>query len=377
MTHRKIIHVDMDAFFASVEQQDQPALRGKPLAVGGSEERRGVIAAASYEARRYGVRSAMATRQARALCPDLVVVPPRFERYQELSERIHSVFKQFTDQVEPLALDEAYLDVSGAPSARDVAREIKRLIFDATKLTASAGVGPNKFLAKLASEHKKPNGLFVIRPEQALLFVSSLPVEKLWGVGPATAKRLHQLGIVTAKDLQQTPVSLLEQKLGKFGLFLYELSYGRDDRAVETEQEPKSRGSETTFERDIRTRDALRAHLAPLAHEIAQSLFRNELETHALTVKLKSNEFQLSTRSRTYAGSTDDPTLIAERALELLDSHPWMDFLEGRVEGPHGFGIRLLGLSASRLVHRLEPRQLGFLFERERRDEFALGRDDH
>ncbi|HUP56393.1 MAG TPA: DNA polymerase IV, partial [Bdellovibrionota bacterium] len=271
---RKIIHVDMDAFYTSVEQRDRPELRGKPVVVGGSAEGRGVVASASYEARKFGVRSAMPSKRAAQLCPNLIFVRPNFEKYTEASRRIRAIFESVTELVEPLSLDEAYLDVTenklGEPLAGKLAILIKRRIRDELQLTASAGVGPNKFVAKIASDLKKPDGLVVVPPERVREFVDPLPVERFWGVGPATAKRLHSLGLRTGKDVRECSLSILEAALGKFGAFLHGLSQGIDDRAVESDWDPKSRGAETTFGKDLLEVPRLQQVLDELSQEVGE-----------------------------------------------------------------------------------------------------------
>src|SRR5580658_3904877 len=251
---RKIIHVDMDAFYASVEQRDDPALKGKPVAVGHGA-RRGVVAAASYEARRFGVRSALPSVTALRRCPELLFVPPRFEVYRAVSREVHAVFAEFTDLIEPLSLDEAYLDVTankaGLPTAWLTARAIRARILEATGLTASAGISYNKFLAKLASGQRKPNGQFAITPEEGEAFVEALPVAKFHGVGPATARRMHEAGIQTGADLKTWSLPDLQRQFGKAGAWYHAVARGQDDRAVNPNRERKSSGSETTFEEDL------------------------------------------------------------------------------------------------------------------------------
>ncbi len=252
---RKIIHCDMDAFFTSVEQKDRPSLRGKPVVVGGSPKSRAVVAAASYEARKYGIRSAMSCAQAYRLCPETVFIPCNFKRYQEVSDQIHSIFKKITTLVEPLSLDEAYLDVTqnhmSEPFAQKIALTLKEEIFKVTGLTASAGVGPNKFIAKIASDLKKPNGWVVIPPHQVERFLQTLPIEKLWGVGTATAQRFHRLGLYTAGDIKKISPQILANEFGKQGLFFYDLAHGIDHRPVAIDKASKSCGTEMTFDRDL------------------------------------------------------------------------------------------------------------------------------
>ena len=332
----------MDAFFASVEQRDDPALRGRPVAVGGAGMR-GVVAAASYEARPFGVRSAMPMAHARKLCPDLVVVRPRFSVYKEVSGQVRAVFHSYTDLVEPLSLDEAYLDVSnpkrGPRSATLIAEAIRREIRDTTRLTASAGVSFAKFLAKIASDLDKPDGLAVIRPEEARGFVAALPVEKLHGVGPATARRLHRLGIRTGADLQSWDEGALREALGKVGGWLYRLGQCEDTRPVRPHRVRKSVGVERTFSRDERGEDAILARLAPIAAELARRLEQHGLAGRTVTLKLKTARFVQSTRSATLASPLwEDADLLATGAALL--SRPAVP------DDP----LRLVGLSVSGLV---------------------------
>jgi DNA polymerase IV len=251
---RKIIHIDMDAFYASVEQRDDSTLRGKPVAVG-YPAKRGVVAAASYEARRFGVRSAMPSTVAIRKCAELVFVPPRFDVYREVSKQVQTIFKDYTPVVEPLSLDEAYLDVNDnlkrIPTAWETAKEIRARIYEETRLTASAGVSCNKFFAKLASDHRKPNGQFAVLPDEAEAFVAALPIAKFHGVGPKTAARMHALGIETGEDLRRQTLAFLQERFGKAGNWYFEIARGRDDRPVQPDRERKSSGSETTFPEDL------------------------------------------------------------------------------------------------------------------------------
>jgi len=349
---RKIIHIDMDAYYASVEQNDHPELRGKPVVVGGDPSKRGVVAAASYEARKFGIRSAMSAAHAKRLCPHAVFVFPRISRYSEVSDQIHEVFQEVTDKIEPLSLDEAYLDVTtnklGEPLARNLAVYLKKRIREVTGLTASAGVGPNKFVAKIASDLRKPDGLVVVAPSQVEAFVANLPVEKLWGVGPATAKRLHDLGIKTTADLRARELREMDHHFGKFGHFLFALAFGEDDREVETSWEPKSRGSETTFEKDILNETKLLAVIDELAAEISLDLKRIERPARTVSLKLRYSDFTTITRSKSVLRPIDEPAEISALAAELL----YKDTEVGVRP------IRLLGLSMSSFVSRDEPEQL-------------------
>ena len=347
MPVRKILHVDMDAFYASVEQRDNPALRGRPVAVGGAGGR-GVVCAASYEARPFGVRSAMPMVTARQLCPDLVVVAPRFEAYREASAAIHAVFRRYTDLVEPLSLDEAYLDVSealpgalaaGPPSAVRTAEAIRAEIRSATGLTASAGVSFCKFLAKVASDLDKLDGFSVILPHEAHAFLAALPVERFHGVGPATARRLAGLGLATGADLQARSEADLRAALGKTGAWLFRVANGLDDRPVRPHRERKSVGVERTFERDVRGEAALLARLAPVADELARRLDRHGASARTLTLKLKTARFVQTTRAATLATPVRSAGALLDVAVRLL----------ARPAVPAA-PLRLVGLTASALV---------------------------
>lgn len=348
----------MDAFFASVEQHDDPKLKGRPVIVGGHPEKRGVVAAASYEARKFGVRSAMSASQAKRLCPHAAFVFPRFERYREVSDQIHAIFASVTPLIEPLSLDEAYLDVTenllSEPLASRVASHIKERILAETGLTASAGVGPNKFIAKLASDYRKPDGLVVVAPERVMDFIADLPVEKFWGVGPKTADKLKALGLHTARDLRASSVEKLTEVLGKFGPFLYELAHGRDDRPVEAERETLSSGSETTLERDSLSVYDLERILDEQSQEVAASLLQMGRPARTLTLKVRYSDFKTITRSRTLAMHTDDAAVISEVARTLL--HRQTD--AGRRP------IRLIGISASNFYDPTAPEQLWLEFMR-------------
>ena len=339
---RKIIHIDMDAFYASVEQRDDPSLRGKPIVVGGSPDGRGVVAAASYEARRFGIHSAMASSRARRLCPQLIFVRPRFEAYKAESRKLHEVFRRYTELIEPLSLDEAYLDVSACPQERGsatlIARRIKREIKEETGLTASAGVSYNKFLAKLASDMDKPDGLYLITPDQGEGFIAELPVGKFHGVGPATEARMHALGIRTGADLRERSLDELNAAFGHRGPFYYAIARGIDERPVRASRERKSFGCETTFERDLRDLEALTSELRPLAEDVVDTLHRRGYTATTWTVKVKYHDFQQVTRSHT----SDSPVRELEPLLPLL--RMLLERTEaGRVP------VRLLGVTASGL----------------------------
>lgn len=317
---RKIIHVDMDAFFASVEQRDFPEYRGKPLIVGGQPDKRGVVATCSYEARKFGIRSAMASSKAYRLCPQAIIVKPRFEAYKEASEIIRSIFFEYTDLVEPLSLDEAFLDVtennSFEGSATLIAKDIKQSIVKQTQLTASAGVSYNKFLAKIASDMNKPDGVTVIRPQQGQQFVESLPVGKFFGVGKATEARMKSLGLHTGADLKALSLAELQQAFGKAGSYYFDICRGIDDREVVSQRERKSLGSETTFEKDLDNVDEMLKVLGLLAIEVSDSLEAKQLSGQTLTLKVKYDNFEQITRSKTLQnalrGVNDMLPVIAE-----------------------------------------------------------------
>ena len=305
---RKIIHVDMDAFYASVEQRDRPELRGLPVAVGGGGAR-GVVMAASYEARAFGVRSAMPGFQARRLCPELVFVPTRFDAYKAASRQIRAIFESYTDLVEPLSLDEAYLDVTtprrGGPVATAIARAIKQEIFATTGLTASAGVSFNKFLAKIASGLEKPDGLTVIRPEQADAFIAGLPIERFYGVGPATARKMKALGIHDGAELRARSEDELFRGFGKVGRHYFRIARGLDEREVHPDQPLKSIGAERTFDHDLADPDAMLERLGPIAEEVAERMVRAEQFGRTVTLKIKHHDFSVTTRQRTLADPVD------------------------------------------------------------------------
>lgn len=350
-TPRKIIHVDMDAFFASVEQRDRPELRGRPVAVGGSPAGRGVVAAASYEARQFGVRSAMPSARAQRACPDLVFVRPRFAVYRAESARIRAILRDYTDLIEPLSLDEAYLDVTACPlhhgSATLIAREIRQRIRDETGLTASAGIAANKFLAKLASEVEKPDGQFVIEPAAGPDFVAGLDVARFHGVGPATAARLRALGIRTGADLRGWSEPELRARFGRVGTRYYWLARAIDERPVSPTRVRKSIGQETTFAEDLRDPRDMQRVLESLAERVMQRLEEHELHARTLTVKVRFNDFRLRTRSRTTDAGFDRLADAAPVLPELLHA-----------AGVEGRAVRLLGVTVSGLRPR-GPEQTG------------------
>lgn len=353
---RKIIHVDMDAFYASVEQRDFPAYRGRPLVVGGRPEQRGAVAAASYEARRYGIHSAMSARVAQQRCPELIFARPRFEIYKQVSAQIREVFHRYTDLVEPLSLDEAYLDVTtnavAEPSALALARRIKADIYAATQLTASAGVSVNKFLAKMASGQNKPDGLTLILPQQAEAFVAALAIEKFHGIGQVTARKMHALGIATGADLRQWAEADLVQHFGKVGHFYYRVARGQDDRPVNPNRIRKSIGAERSFSPDLTILAAMTAALERIAHEVTTRLQEQQRRGHTLTLKVKYANYQQITRSRTFAVALGPESPIVPWAQEMLLAH--ID---------RGQPVRLLGLTLSNLEPTGEPDYLQLSLE--------------
>ena len=319
---RRILHIDMDAFYASVEQRDDPQLRGLPVAVGGSPEGRGVVCAASYEARRFGVRSAMPMSRALRLCPDLVVVPPDFRKYKEASSAVFQLFREATSLVEPLSLDEAYLDVTenawGEALGKLVAERLKVAIKAHTGLTASAGVAPNKFLAKIASGWKKPDGLTVIAPERVERFLQGLPIDALWGVGPVTARRLREHGIAKLVDVRAVPLDDLRLMVGSLAPWLQELAHGHDDRPVQPNREAKSASSENTFDRDLTDLTKIQQAVHDMARDVTSWLTRTDRLARTVTLKVRYADFTTITRSLTVLPPTSDELTIAERAVSLL-----------------------------------------------------------
>ena len=335
---RKIIHVDMDAFYASVEQRDNPELQNKALAVGGGSER-GVVAAASYEARKFGIRSAMSGEVARRLCPHLIFVKPRFSRYKEVSKVVHSIFYQYTDLVEALSLDEAYLDVTtnkkGIPSATLIAEEIRTKIYDLTGLTASAGISINKFLAKVASDYNKPNGQKTIPPEEAVRFLSELDVRKFHGVGKVTADKMYRKGWYTGADLRNQSLSSLEKHFGKSGQFYYDVVRGIHLSPVRPQRKPKSVGAERTFDVNISSEVFMVSRLEYIASVLGQRLLKTKVSGKTITLKIKYSDFVSQTRSKTVPYYTADIAVILETAKELL----FQEKLKN--------SVRLLGISLS------------------------------
>lgn len=338
---RKIIHIDMDAFFASVEQRDFPELRGKCIAVGGNEER-GVLATASYEARKYGVGSAMSSVVAKRKCPQLIFVKPRFQVYKEVSNQIREIFLEYTDLVEPLSLDEAFLDVTNNHKnieiATDIANEIKQKIKERTNLTASAGVSFNKFLAKIASDYNKPDGLYVITPKMAESFIDQLPIKKFHGIGKVTAQRMQMMGIHTGLDLRNLELEKLLREFGKSGKYYYNIVRGLDFREVNPTRLRKSSGSETTFSQDLETLEEMQVALFPLMEDVWNWSLKTTVYGRTITVKIKHNDFTVTTKSKSASFPIKNRELFDQICYDLLT--------EGySLEKP----VRLLGVSISNL----------------------------
>jgi DNA polymerase-4 len=340
---RKIIHVDMDAFYASVEQRDDPSLRGKPIAVGGGGPR-GVVATCSYEARAFGVRSAMPGARARRLCPDLLFVKPRFDVYRAVSQQVREIFARFTDIVQPLSLDEAYLDVTvnrpGIASATRIAQEIRRQIREETGLTASAGVSYNKLIAKLASDQNKPDGVCVVRPAEGAAFIAAMPVRRIHGVGPVTARRMQALGIETGADLRARDLPFLQAHFGSAALYYYRAARGLDDRPVHERQDRKSVSVEDTFFDDLVDEAALVAEIDRIAQSLWARIEKADAWGRTVVLKVKFADFRIITRSRSFAAPVRSADLLAETGRALL-----------RAQLPLRMGARLLGLGVHNLDH--------------------------
>lgn len=339
LAHRKIIHIDMDAFFASVEQRDEPALRGKPVAVGYAAAR-GVVAAASYEARKFGVRSALPSVTALRRCPELIFVPPRFDVYKTVSRQIHAIFADYTNLIQPLSLDEAYLDVTanrcGIETAWKTAREIRARILEETGLTASAGISYNKFLAKLASDQRKPNGQFAVTPDMGAAWVESLPVSRFHGVGPVTARKMASLGIETGADLRDKSLAFLQQHFGGSAEWYHGIARGIDDRPVNPNRERKSVGSETTFDRDLFDDAEIYTGLLAQADDVWSWCEKAQAFGRTVTVKVKYGDFQNVTRSRTLAALVTSQESLRAASLALI-----------KTVLPTEKGIRLVGVTLS------------------------------
>jgi DNA polymerase IV len=336
---RKIIHVDMDAFYASVEQRDDPSLRGRPVAVGYAAKR-GVVAAASYEARKFGVRSAMPSSTALRKCPELLFVPPHFEVYGAVSRQIRGIFADYTPLIEPLSLDEAYLDVTenlrAMPTAAATAMEMRIRILEETSLTASAGISYNKFLSKLASEYRKPNGQFVLTPAMGPAFIEVLPVAKFHGVGPVTAEKMNRLGIHTGADLRRQSILFLQQHFGKSGAWYHKIAHGEDDRPVVADRPRKSSGSETTFSEDRTNPAKIEAGVAAMADEVWAWCEKAQSLGHTVTVKIKFADFRQVTRSRTLQDPIKSQAALRDVSLTLI-----------RSVFPVTIGVRLVGVTLS------------------------------
>ncbi|CAD0001806.1 DNA polymerase IV [Flavobacterium chungangense] len=338
--HRKIIHIDMDAFYASVEQMDDPALRGKPIAVGGSENR-GVVSAASYEARKFGVRSAISGVLAKKYCPEIIFVRPRFDRYKEISSKIHKIFHEYTDMVEPLSLDEAYLDVTqnkkGNPSASLLAQEIRLRILNEVGITASAGISINKFVAKIASDYNKPNGQKTVNPDEVIPFLEELPIRKFYGVGKVTTEKMYQLGIFTGLDLKSKSLEFLEKHFGKSGKFYFYVVRGIHNSEVKPSRNTKSVASEHTFDVNLTSEIFMLEQLEKIAVSLEKRLKRHNVSGKTVTLKIKYSDFTQQTRSKTLPYFISDKSLILETVEELLYQERMKD------------SVRLLGISLSNL----------------------------
>ena len=338
---RKIIHIDMDAFYASIEQRDNPEYRGKPIVVGGLPDgRRGVVATASYEARKYGIHSAMSSKRAYQLCPTAIFLRPRFDAYKEVSRKMREIFSRYTDLIEPLSLDEAYLDVTcdkqNIGSAIEIARQIKDAIRNELNLTASAGVSINKFVAKIASDMKKPDGLTFIGPSKIEGFMETLPVEKFFGVGKVTAEKMKKMGLHTGADLKKLTEKELTKYFGKAGRFYYYIVRGKDDRRVEPDRETKSVGAEDTFAFDLTTPEEMNSELERIAETVCDRLQRHKLSGRTVTLKIKYSDFKQITRNRSFLHPIDDLETITETAKQLL-----------ALTETEGKAVRLLGITLS------------------------------
>ncbi len=354
---RRLIHIDLDAFFASVEELLNPGIAGQPIIVGGGPGRRGVVASASYAARAYGVRSAMPTAQALRLCPQAILIPGDLEIYSEISDQVMALLKEYTPLIEKVSIDEALLDVTGCERlwgpAEEIARTIQRRVKEELGLPSSLGVAANKLLAKMASEEGKPGGLLVVPPGQEAAFLAPLPVERLWGVGPATAQRLHALGVEAIGELAHLPLDLLEKEFGALGGVLYQRAWGRDDSLLTPHREPKSIGHEHTFSRDLTTLREVQRHLLDLCERAGRRLRGHRMRGRTITVKLRHSDFTTLTRSATLPHPTDLDQVIYDQAVHIL-----------RREWRPGMRLRLVGVSISNLTPRL-PSQLPLFDQRE------------
>jgi len=339
-SNRKIIHIDMDAFYASVEQMDNPDLKGKPVAVGGNETR-GVVSAASYEARKFGVRSALSGVLAKKYCPELIFVRPRFDRYKEISKKIRKIFYEYTDLVEPLSLDEAYLDVTqnkkGNPSATLIAQEIRYRIWNEIGLTASAGISINKFIAKIASDYNKPNGQKTVGPDEVLSFLEELPIRKFYGVGKVTTEKMYQLGIFTGLDLKNKSEEFLEKHFGKSGKFYYSVVRGIHNSEVKSDRITKSVAAEHTFNENLSSEIFMEEKLQTIAQQLEKRIKKHDIAGKTVTLKIKYSDFTQQTRSKTLPYFISDKALLFEIAKELL--------YQERMKN----SVRLLGISLNNL----------------------------
>lgn len=351
---RKIIHVDMDAFYASVEAMDNPELKGKAIAVGGGGNR-GVVSAASYEARKFGVRSAISGVKARRLCPDLIFVKPRFDRYKEISSKIRAIFYDYTDLVEPLSLDEAYLDVTenkkGNPSASLIAEEIRTRIFNEVGLTASAGISINKFIAKVASDYNKPNGQKTVNPEEVLGFLEALDIRKFYGIGKVTAEKMYQKGIFTGTDLKSKSLEFLEQNFGKSGSYYYYIVRGIHNSEVKPNRIRKSLAAERTFSENLSSEIFMLEKLEHIAEEVSKRLIRSKVAGKTVTLKIKYSDFTLQTRSKTLPYFISDKSVVLETAKELL-------YQEKMNNSVRLLGISLSNLNTEKKVKKVEPKSV-------------------
>jgi len=355
---RKIIHVDMDAFYASVEQKDNPELQGKAIAVGGGETR-GVVAAASYEARKFGVRSAMSGFLAKKKCPHLIFVKPRFDRYTEISKQIRKIFHDYSDLVEPLSLDEAYIDVTqnkkGNPSASLIAKEIRQRIYDETGLTASAGISINKFIAKVASDYNKPNGQKTVNPDEVISFLEDLPIGKFYGVGKVTEEKMYQLGIFTGRELKEKSIEFLNEHFGKSGVYYYYVVRGIHNSEVRPDRIVKSVGTEHTFNENLSSEVFMLEKLEVIADELERRLKKKKIAGKTVTLKIKYSDFTVQTRSKTLQYFISDKSLIMETIRELL-------YQEKPKESVRLLGISLAGLNTEAGVKKTVAVQLKFDF---------------
>lgn len=347
MQQRKIIHVDMDAFFVSVEEHDNPDLKGHPVVVG-HDGPRGVVATANYTARKFGIHSALPIVTAHRLCKDLIVVEGRFQRYREISEQIRNIFREYTDVIEPLSLDEAFLDVTrnkkGMALAVDIASEIKKRIFNETGLTASAGVSYCKFLAKIASDYRKPDGLCTIHPDRALKFIDKLKVEQFWGVGEKTAQHLHKMGVFTGRELREVPLETLRREFGKTGQIFYDFARGIDERPVVTEFIRKSLGCERTYPKDLESIEDMARELSLLAEELSERLKKHGFTGRSLVLKIKYSDFRQTTHCRSCNKPIETFEEILSITRELLDE-------VDAAQRP----VRLLGLSVTNPLQTEDP----------------------